>query len=76
MCACARYPHVANVLYIIMMVKTHSRLAQAFPLNMVGEWVGNLAGEMCVISGELALACCLGDCGDGDCPPDENAGSA
>ena len=31
---------MANVLYIIMMVKTHSRLAQAFPLNMVGEWVG------------------------------------
>lgn len=47
MCACARYPHVANVLYIIMMVKTHSRLAQAFPLNMVGEWVGNLAGDVC-----------------------------
>lgn len=76
MCACARYPHVANVLYIIMMVKTHNRLAQAFPLNMWGGWVGNLAGEMCVISGELALVCFLGDCGDGECPPGENTGSA
>ena len=38
--------------------------------------MGNVAGEMCVISGVLALACCLGDCGDGECPPGESAGSA
>ena len=38
--------------------------------------MGNVAGEMCVISGAMALACCLGDSGGGECPPRGSAGSA